>query len=127
MRTMCCAVPEKVDVVDGEHHEVGVIESVVVDVDSGAALYAVVDRGHERTHPLVAVPWRRVHPETGAVWRLEAVAGEIDQVEAFDRDSRPDFSDRHWGDRIHRQFGTVAPWRSYPPFYPGEPARDFIV
>jgi sporulation protein YlmC with PRC-barrel domain len=81
----------------------GKIEDVVIDVDTGSILYAVLDFSGFLGigDKLFPVPWRSLAalPSEG-IFFLNRSKKQLEKAPGFDKNSLPDIGDVHWGTRI---------------------------
>ncbi len=98
---------------DGE--DLGCIEELMVDSDTGKVVYAVVSLGAFLGvgDKLFAIPWRMltVDPEERA-FVLESARETLANAPWFSEDNWPDFGDADWGHRVHNHFGLQPYWQA---------------
>lgn len=94
--------------------DLGQIEEIMIDIDTGRVAYAVLSFGGFLGvgEKLFAVPW-------GAL-QLSAVAHEfvldvdedrLKNAPGFDKDDWPDFADRAWGETVFGFYERTPYWR----------------
>ena len=109
----------------------GTIGDLVVDVDTGRILYAILDFGgflgfEEKRFP---VPWASLAalPSEGTFFLNQSKA-QLENAPAFDRKNLPNLGDMQWGEGILKHYGARPGYEpgftgySYP-MYPG-PGRE---
>ena len=83
--------------------ELGVIKDIVIDIDTGRALYAVMDFGSflGMGGKLFPVPWQSLAslPSEG-IFFLDISKEKLEKAPGYDKDSLPDMGDVHWGTKI---------------------------
>ena len=81
----------------------GVIKDIVVDIDTGRILYAVLDFGGFLGigSKLFPVPWKSLAalPSEG-IFFLDRSKEQLEKAPGFDKNTLPDMGDVHWGRRI---------------------------
>ncbi len=81
----------------------GVVKDIVVDIDTGRILYAVLDFGGLLGigSKLFPVPWKALAalPSEG-IFFLDRSKKELEKAPGFDKNNLPDMGDVHWGRRI---------------------------
>jgi sporulation protein YlmC with PRC-barrel domain len=81
----------------------GVIKDIVVDIDTGSILFAVLDFGGFLGigNKLFPVPWKSLAalPSEGTFF-LNRSKEQLEKAPGFDKNSLPDMGDVHWGKRI---------------------------
>lgn len=96
---------------DGE--ELGMIDELVFDRESGAIRYAVLSSGGflgvgDR---LFAVPWSAFHlSSTDQQWILNVKKEALKNAPGFERETWPNMADAEWGDRVHSHYGVRPYW-----------------
>jgi len=95
-----------------EGENIGHIEELVLDVDSGAIRYAVLSFGGFLGigDKLFAVPWKSMQ-YNGAeeMFILDANKERLKNAPGFDKDHWPNFTDAKYGSKVHDHYG-VPPW-----------------
>ncbi len=98
-------VGSKVLNVKGE--TLGKIENLVVDIDSGRILYAVLESGGFLGigDKLLPVPWEALAalPSEG-IFFLNQSKEQMQKAPAFDKKNLPDMTDTHWGEGIFKHY-----------------------
>ncbi len=98
-----------------EGEDLGCIEELMVEPDSGRIVYAVVSLGAflGAGDRLFAIPWRTLALDCGErVFVLRAERGTLENAPWFSEDSWPDFGDLDWGHRVHDHFGLRPYWQA---------------
>ena len=91
--------------------ELGEIEDIVVDVESGRILYAIMDFGGflgigEKSFP---VPWDSLAPlPSEGVFYLNITKDRLNKAPSYDKDKMPDMASAEWGNVGEFYFPRVA-------------------
>lgn len=91
--------------------ELGEIEDIVVDVDSGRILYAIMDFGGflgigEKSFP---VPWESLAPlPSEGVFYLNITKDRLEKAPSYDKDKMPELASAEWGDVGEFYFPRMA-------------------
>ncbi len=95
-------------VVNGKGETLGKIENLVVDLDTGKIVFAVLESGGflgigEKLFP---VPWESLAalPSEG-IFFLNRSKEQMAKAPAFDKNNLPDMTDIHWGEDIFKHYG----------------------
>jgi sporulation protein YlmC with PRC-barrel domain len=94
-------VGSKVRNMKGE--DLGTIEDIVVDIDTGRILYVIMDFGGflgigGRLFP---VPWHSLAPlPSEGIFFLDVSKTKLKDAPAYDKDSLPDMGNLHWGTKV---------------------------
>jgi sporulation protein YlmC with PRC-barrel domain len=91
----------------------GKIEDLAIDDDSGRVAYAVLSFGGflGMGDKHFAIPWSSLEKNrSDDTLILDANKELLKNAPGFDKDNWPDFSDRTWGTRIHQYYGRRAYW-----------------
>lgn len=94
---------------DGE--ELGTIEDIVVDIDTGQILYAIMDFGGFLGigGKLFPVNWQALAPlPSEGVFLLDIAKNKLKNAPAYDKANLPDMGERQWGEEI------AAFYKAYP-------------
>ena len=99
-------IGSKVINVKGE--TLGKIENLVVDIDTGRILYAVLGSGGflGMGDKLFPVPWESLAalPSEG-IFFLNQSKEQMEKAPAFDKNNLPNMGDTHWGEGIFKHYG----------------------
>jgi sporulation protein YlmC with PRC-barrel domain len=93
----------------------GRIENLVVDIDTGRILYAVLESGGFLGigDKLLPVPWQSLAalPSEG-IFFLNQSKEEMGKAPSFDKNNLPNITDMRWGEGIFRHYGVTGyePW-----------------
>jgi len=96
----------------------GKIEDLVVDIDTGRIVYAVLDFGGFLGigDKLFPVPWKSLAalPSEG-IFFLNQSKEQLEKAPGFDKNVLPDMGDLHWGEGIFKHYGVPGyerrgPW-----------------
>jgi len=99
----------------------GKIENLVVDVDTGGIMYAVLDSGGFLGigGKLVPVPWKSLGavPSEG-IFFLNQSKEQMEKAPSFDKKNLPDIGDTHWGANVFKYYGAPSGYaQGVPPGY----------
>ena len=87
----------------------GKIEDLVVDIDTGRIVYAVLESGGFLGigDKLFPVPWESLAalPSEG-IFFLNQSKEQMEKAPAFDKKNLPDMGDMHWGEGIFKHYGV---------------------
>ena len=95
-----------------EYEDIGHIEELVLDMESGTIRYAVLSFGGFLGigEKLFAVPWKSLQfSESEELFILDANKERLKNVPGFDKDYWPNLSDRTYSSTVHDYYG-VPPW-----------------
>lgn len=101
---------DKVKNLEGE--DLGKVEDLVIDLQSGRVAYAVVSFGGGFMHSgkFIAVPWASLAVDQGDKKVILNVRREVlEAAEGFDKDNWPDMADPAFRTRTYGHYG-VEPW-----------------
>lgn len=112
--------------------KLGTIEDIVVDIDTGRILYAVMDFGGflGLGGKLFPVPWQSLAPlPSEGTFFLDVSKAKLKDAPAYDKDSLPDMGDMHWGARVADFYSASREDRTYSygygtGLYPGIAQQD---
>ena len=100
-------IGSKVINVKGE--TLGKIEDLVVDIDTGRIVYAVLESGGFLGigDKLFPVPWESLAalPSEG-IFFLNQSKEQMEKAPAFDKNNLPNMGDMHWGEGIFKHYGV---------------------
>lgn len=110
--------------------DLGTIEDVAVDVESGRIAYAVLSFGGflGMGDKLFAVPWESLELtiDNGGTFILDVGEDRLKEAPGFDKDHWPDMGDPQWGQQVHAHYGRTPYWerpgRRPPPGADGPPS-----
>jgi sporulation protein YlmC with PRC-barrel domain len=98
-------------VVNLKGETLGKIENLVVDIDTGRIVYAVLESGGFLSigDKLLPVPWRSLAalPSEG-IFFLNQSKEQMEKAPAFDRKNVPNMGDVSWGADVFKYFGAPA-------------------
>jgi len=100
----------KVRNLEGEN--IGHIEELVLDIDTGTIRYAVLSFGGFLGigDKLFAVPWKSIqYSEAEEQFILDAHKDRLKNAPGFDKEHWPNLSDVKYGATVHEYYG-VPPW-----------------
>jgi sporulation protein YlmC with PRC-barrel domain len=99
-------------VINLEGKSIGTIDDLVVDIDTGRIVYAVLEFGGFMgvSDKLFAVPWQSLSsvPAEG-IFILDQSKAKLEKAPGFDRDNWPDLGDRSWGAGIYEFYRHHLP------------------
>ena len=93
----------------------GKIENLVVDIDTGRIVYAVLESGGFLGigDKLLPVPWGSLAalPSEG-IFFLNQSKEQMAKAPAFDKNNLPNMTDMHWGEGVFKHYGVSGyePW-----------------
>lgn len=93
----------------------GKIEEVMLDSESGRIAYAVLSFGGfmGMGDKLFAIPWEALQlHEEDEEFVLNVDKETLEEAPGFDKDNWPRFADRTWGEEIHDYYGYQPYWTS---------------
>ncbi len=97
------------EVVNVKGEKLGKIENLVVDIDSGRILYAVLESGGFLGigDKLLPVPWESLAalPSEG-IFFLNQSKEQMEKAPAFEKDKLPNMGDMQWGESIFKYYGV---------------------
>ena len=96
--------------------ELGTIEDIVIDIDSGKVLYAVMDFGGflGLGGKLFPVPWHSLAPlPSEGVFFLDISKEKLKEAPGYDKNNLPDMGDMHWGTKIADFYEPPREGRGY--------------
>lgn len=96
---------------DGDN--LGHIEELVIDIDSGRVNYAVLSSGGFLGvgDKLFAIPWDLLTVDTDNKEVVLDLSKEtLESAPGFDKDSWPDIHDRSWVGDVYRYYGREPYW-----------------
>jgi len=98
-------------VINMKGDSIGKIEDLVVDIDTGRILYAVLESGGFLGigNNLLPVPWDALAalPSEGLFF-LNQSKELMEKAPAFDKNNLPNMGDRHWGEGIFKHYGIFG-------------------
>lgn len=101
----------KVENIEGEN--IGSIEDIMIDLDSGHIAYVVLSFGGILGigDKLFAVPWGAFSVDTvDEKFVLDIDKERLENAEGFDKDNWPDMEDLEWRSRIYDYYNTPPYW-----------------
>jgi sporulation protein YlmC with PRC-barrel domain len=107
-------VGSKVRTMKGE--DLGTIEDIVVDIDTGRILYAVMDIGGFLGigGKLLPIPWRSLAPlPSEGIFFLAISKDKLKDAPAYDKNSLPDMGDIHWGTKVADFYSASREGQNY--------------
>lgn len=92
--------------------DLGEIEDVVVDPQSGRVAYAVLQFGGFMGlgDKLFAIPWRSLQIQNDDLVKLDIDKSQLEAATGFDQDHWPNMADRKWATETHRRFNQQPYW-----------------
>lgn len=94
------------------NEELGLLEELMIDLDTGAVRYAILGMGGflglgER---MIALPWGALHYSSAdEMFVVDFERTKLESAPSFDRNHWPNMTDLTWGTAVHDYYG-VAPW-----------------
>ena len=101
------------DVLNADHKNLGDIQDVVLDQESGRIAYAVLSFGGFLGigDKLFAVPWGALKPTTDKkAFTLDIPKERLEKAPGFDKKNWPDLANRQWGADIHTYYNVPPYW-----------------
>lgn len=105
------------EVVNPTGEDLGEIEEIMIDVDSGRIAYAVLSFGGflGMGEKLFAIPWAALHlDQEREGFQLNVEAERLENAPGFDDDDWPEFADEAWARDIHDYYGYEPYWSTGP-------------
>lgn len=105
------------EVINSAGEDLGEIEEVMIDVDSGSVAYAVLSFGGflGMGEKLFAIPWAALHlDQERECFQLNVDAERLENAPGFDEDDWPEFADEAWAKGIHDYYGYEPYWSTGP-------------
>jgi len=100
-------------VINPQGENLGKIEELMIDVDSGRIAYAILSFGGflGLGNKLFAVPWSAldVHVQDRR-YVLDVPRERLEQAPGFERESWPDMAHHEWGAGIYSYYGISPYW-----------------
>lgn len=94
--------------------DLGKIEELMIDLESGRVAYAVLSFGGflKMGEKLFAVPFKalRLDAERNR-FVLDVPKEKLQNAPGFDKNNWPTTADRKWGSEIHSYYGTTPYWQ----------------
>jgi sporulation protein YlmC with PRC-barrel domain len=100
-------------VVNRQGEDLGKIEDLVLDVDSGRVAYAVLSFGGflGMGNKLFAMPWQSLELDAdNHRFILDVSKERLENAPGFDKDHWPNMADRKWGATVHEYYGHQPYW-----------------
>jgi len=96
-------------VINVKGETLGKIEDLVVDIDTGRIVYAILESGGflGMGDKLLPVPWASLAalPSEG-IFFLNQSKEQMEKAPAFDKKNLPNMGDMHWGEGIFKHYGA---------------------
>lgn len=102
-------------VVSATNEDLGKLEDIVVDANSGRVLYGVLSYGGllGMGDKLFAIPWRSLTLASDAkVFTLNVEKESLKSAPGFDKKQWPNFADEKWATTTHEYYKQPPFWRS---------------
>jgi sporulation protein YlmC with PRC-barrel domain len=100
-------------VVNRRNDELGKIEHLMIDIESGRVVYAVLSFGGflGMGDKLFAIPWKALTVDLAQKrFVLDVERGKLEQAPGFDKSNWPDMADRTWGEGVYKYYGAMSHW-----------------
>jgi sporulation protein YlmC with PRC-barrel domain len=100
-------------VVNPQDEDLGKIEDLMIDLDSGRIAYAVLSFGGilGMGDKLFAIPWSALKvDEMNKRFILNVRKELLEKAPGFDKDNWPDMTDPDWGNQIYNYYGQKPYW-----------------
>ncbi len=101
-------------VVNPSGDNLGTLEEIMVDIDTGRVGYAVLSFGGflGMGQKLFAVPWSSLSVDTvNHRLVLDVPKERLENAPGFDKDNWPNMADRTWGESIHTHYASRPYWQ----------------
>ncbi|HLH00034.1 MAG TPA: PRC-barrel domain-containing protein [Bryobacteraceae bacterium] len=101
------------DVKNRADENLGSIQDLMIDLESGRIAYAVLSFGGflHMGNKLFAIPWSAFTvDEDRKCLILDADKSTLENAPGFDKDNWPDMADQTWGERIYSYYGQTPYW-----------------
>ncbi|MCI0364645.1 MAG: PRC-barrel domain-containing protein [Phycisphaerales bacterium] len=101
------------DLHNRQDEDLGEIEDLMIDVNSGRCAYSVIGFGGVAGigEKLFAVPWQALSfDQTGKKFVLDADKNKLKDAPGFDKDNWPDMADLKWSKDVHTFYGADPNW-----------------
>jgi sporulation protein YlmC with PRC-barrel domain len=102
-------------VVNATNEDLGKLEDIVLDANSGRVLYGVLSFGGSMGvgDKLFAIPWRSLTlGEDAKVFTLNVEKESLKNAPGFDKKQWPNFADEKWATTTHEYYKQPTFWRS---------------
>ncbi len=112
-RVLAASTLEGDRVVNLQNEDLGKIEELMIDLQSGRVAYAVLSFGGLLGvgNKLFAIPWSALKVDTVEKRFVLNVSKDLlKEAPGFDKDNWPDMSDPAWGMRIYNYYGSSPYW-----------------
>lgn len=97
------------------NEDLGCIEELMLDPETGRVAYAVLSFGGFLGFggKLYAIPWcaLELDPDQRVLF-LNADRETLEKAPAFHEENWPDFADPEWGSQVHRHYGLQPYWEA---------------
>lgn len=100
-------------VVNRQGEDLGKVEAIMLDTDSGRIAYAVLSFGGflGMGEKLFAIPWGALKVDTvNEQVVLDVDKQRLENAPGFDKSNWPQMADRKWATTIHSHYGTRPYW-----------------
>jgi sporulation protein YlmC with PRC-barrel domain len=103
------------DVHNRQNENLGDINNLVIDWQSGHVVYAILAAGGflGLGEELFAIPWNALDRQSGEKKLvLDMDKDRLKQAPHFSKNQWPNFADRAWGEPVHRYYGVDPYWNA---------------
>ena len=100
-------------VVNPQHEDLGKIEHLMIDLESGRIAYAVLSFGGflGMGDKLFAIPWSALAVDkTEKRFILNVRKDLLEHAPGFDKDHWPNMADQEWGTKVFTYYGAKPYW-----------------
>ncbi len=114
-----CDKINKMDVLDSRGEKIGSISDIMIDLDSGRVLYAVMSFGGLFNKKVFAIPWEAFSITNREHYYDENVKNQLtlnvpkekfEESEGFDKNNWPRQPDRKWLSNTYSRYGYRGWW-----------------
>lgn len=100
-------------VVNRRNEDLGKIEHLMIDLESGRVVYAVLSFGGflGMGDKLFAIPWKALTADLSEKrFVLDVERKKLEEAPGFDKSDWPDMADRTWGEGVYKYYGAMPYW-----------------
>lgn len=116
-RVLAAATLEGDPVRNSTGDDLGTVDEIMIDLQSGRVAYAVLSFGGVLAmgSKLFAVPWNALRvDEDDQCFVLDVDKRTLETAPGFDKNNWPDMSDTTWASDVYQHYGTTPYWEEFP-------------